>query len=299
MAAQVTSGRIRAIVGIVLAFGFIFQCQQALSERNTAQQASPSPKNAPDPGMAYAAPVREVPAVTLTPEQLAAQDPIAFFEAAIEQYDRSVRDYTCTFTKQELIGDEMSEEQVMRAMFREKPYSVRLEWIKNPDKANRVLYVADRWVEDGKQMAVVEPGAIARLFVSYVMRPIHGPDAAKSSRRSIDQFGVRNSMVLTVKYAKIAKARGVLEKFEFVGNGKVAGRDTLIFERRLPYTGERGAWPDRTLIVHLDKEHRLPTLCEAYADVERNQLLGRYQFTDIQINPNLADSVFTTHGMGL
>src|SRR5690606_481358 len=137
------------------------------------------------------------------------------------------------------------------------------------DKCSRVLYVADKWIKDGQQMAVVEPGAIARLFVSYVMRPIHGADAAKSSRRTIDQFGLRSSMDLTLKYAKIAKERDVLGKFAYVGTGKVAGRDTLVFERHLPYTGENGAWPDRVLIVHLDRELRVPALCEAYADDAR------------------------------
>lgn len=231
-------------------------------------------------------------------EERAVRDPIQFFEDAIAHYDRTVRDYTCTFTKQERINGRLGTEQVTNAMFREKPFSVRMEWVKNADKCDRVLYVADRWIENNQQMAVVEPGAVARLFVSYVMRPIHGKDAMKSSRRTIDQFGLRNALVLAAKYAKLSKDQGILD-FKYKGKGEVEGRETLVFERRLPYTGDGCEWPDRTLIIHLDKEMLIPTLCLCYADEQQQVLLGKYMTTDIRLNPSLPDSVFTKEGMGL
>lgn len=229
---------------------------------------------------------------------MAEADPIGFFQFALDRYDRSVRDYTCTFAKQELVRGKMSAEQVMNAMFREKPFSVRLEWVKNRDKCSRVLYVADRWVKDRAQMAVVEPGPIARLFVPYVMRAIDGRDAKKSSRRTINQFGLRNSLLLTLKYALLAREQGILD-FTYQGTGRVDGRETLAFERRLPYTDEQGLWPDRVLVVHVDRELLLPTLCECYADDDKQVLLGRYKNSNIQLNVNLPDSVFTKAGMGL
>lgn len=296
---QLTNGRIRIVVGLALLLGFFSQVQHALSERGV--EASPTPAAAPakpDPAQALASPVRSTLAHLPTIEDQASHDPYVFLQESLQDYDRRVRDYTCTFTKTEYLAGELSDEQVMRAMFREKPFSVRLEWLKNADKANRVLYVADKWMEDGNQMAVVEPGAIARFFVSYVMRPIHGADAQKASRRTIDQFGMRNSLALTLKFATLAKAQNKL-RLEYVGKGKVDNRDTLVFERRLPYTGEDCGWPDRTLVVNLDREYRLPTLCESYADDEKKNLLGRYMISNVKLNANLPDSVFTKEGMGL
>ncbi|GMV97024.1 MAG: hypothetical protein AMXMBFR83_13830 [Phycisphaerae bacterium] len=247
--------------------------------------------------MAYAAPAQPAPGESL--EALAARDPLGFLQMALDRYDRSVRDYTCTFTKQELIGGKLSSEQVMEAYFREKPYSVRLDWIKNADKCRRVLYVEDRWVEDGRQMAVVEPaGAIAQLFVSHVMRPINGDDARKSSRRTLDQFGLRNSLLLSLKYAKLAQEKRVLD-FSFRGTGEVDQRPTLIFERRLPYEKEGGLWPDRVLVIHLDREWLIPLLCVSYSDDDKKALLGRYHISNLKLNANLADTVFTKEGMGL
>jgi hypothetical protein len=248
--------------------------------------------------VAYAAPSPDLREVQVPLEVIAAKDPMVFLQNAMDHYDRSVRDYTCTFTKQELIHGEMSSEQMMNAMLREKPFSVRLEWIKNADKAARVLYVADRWVKDGEPMAVVEPGAIARLFVPYVMRPVHGVDATKSSRKTIDQFGMRNALTLTMKYCLMAREKGILN-LKYMGNGKVDNRETLVFERRLPYKGEGGEWPDRVLVVHIDKQYLLPTLCTAYADDDKKVLLGRYMSTGVKLNVNLSDSVFTKEGMGL
>ncbi len=300
MTIRLTGGRLRAMLGIGLAAGLVMQWGRAYEARQGASAAPARTAAArPQPGQAIAAMTPPAPSGAVDLEALAAADPIGFFEMALDRYDRSVRDYTCTFSKQELVGNRLTEEQVIRAMFCEKPFSVRFEWVKNEDKCSRVLYVADRWVKDNQQMAVVEPGAIARLFVPYVMRPIHGRDAQKSSRRTIDQFGFRNSLSLILKYCKLAREQGVLEAFTCLGKDRVEGRETLVFERRLPYTGEDGFWPDRVLVVHIDRETLLPILCTAYADDARQVLLGRYMMTDVKLNPNLPDSVFTMQGMGL
>lgn len=292
------SRRVRVLVGVVLLAALAFECQRVLTGGGDTVRtvAVEGPRRGSN--VALAAPSPELARKIPTAEELAAEDPIGFLQRALDQYDRSVRDYTCTFTKQELVNGRMTEEQVMKAYFRERPFSVRLEWIQNMDKAARVLYVADRWVKDGKQLAVVEPGAIARLFVSHVMREIDGKDAQKSSRRTIDQFGLRNSLALTIKYARMGIEKGV-GTLVYAGNGSVNERETLVFERRLPYTAEGGEWPDRLLVVHLDKELLLPTLCTAYADDARQVLLGKYMSTDVKINANLDDEVFTKQGMGI
>jgi hypothetical protein len=297
---HVSSSRIEVLIGLVLLAGLVAQVQRAVTAREGKIETAasvPEPVR-PSPGAAFAAVAPSEAGQGETLEALAARDPLGVIQLAMDRYDHSVRDYTCTFSKQERIGGELTKEQVISAYFREKPLSVRLEWKKNSDKITRALYVVDRWVEKGQQMAVVEPaGAIAQLFVAYVMRPINGEDAKKNSRRTIDQFGLRNSLTLTFKFAKLAQEKRILD-FSYKGNSRVDGRTTLVFERRLPYTGEDGPWPDRVLVVHLDRELLVPVLCIAYADDDRKVLLGRYQCTHIKLNANLPDSVFTKEGMG-
>ncbi len=291
--------RVWAIVGILLSVGLSTLATEAASESATSagdQQAAQAP-NPTDKMLAST--FREMPVpLRLNPEQLAEDDPIGFFEMILARYERHVRDYTCLFTKQELVNGKMTTRQVMKAYFREDPYSVRLEWIRNRDRASRVLYVRNAWIDKGQQMAVVEPGPIARLFISHVMRPIHGADAMRTSRRTIDQFGFRNNILLILKYCAPARERGLLE-FTYQGVRVVDGRSTLLFERRLPYTGERCEWPDRVLEVYVDRQLLVPTLCIAYADDAKRQLLGHYEYSDIKMNANLSESVFTKKGMGV
>ncbi|HPD30024.1 MAG TPA: DUF1571 domain-containing protein [Phycisphaerae bacterium] len=289
---------IKIIIGLIVLAGVLVHVREPWARKtqpaaDASESATSSQRNA-----AFAALVPLHAHLGESIEERAARDPIHFFEDAVEYYDSAVRDYTCVFTKQERIGGKLGPEQVTNAMFREKPFSVRLEWTRNADKCDRVLYVADRWVENNQQMAVVEPGAVARLFVSHVMRPIHGKDAMRSSRRTIDQFGLRNTLCLALKYAKLSREHGTLD-FKYRGKSQVDGRETLLFERRLPYTGEGGEWPDRLLLIHLDKEMLVPTLCLCYADDEQQVLLGKYMTTNIKLNVNLPDSVFTKEGMGL
>ena len=293
---QVSKRRIRVLLCLVLAAGFAIQCQRSLSNRNAEMVAAPAVK--PTAHQAFASPAAEPPVPANTVESRAAKDPVAFFESLLDNYDRGIRDYTCTFSKQERLGNTLGAMQVIEAMYRERPVSVRFKWVKNQDKCARVLYVANQWMQDGNEMAVVEPGAIARLIVPYVMRPIHGEDAKRSSRRTIDQFGFRNSLALTLKYAKLSRDQGVLD-FQYKGTSQVDGRETLVFERHLPFTGDENVWPDRALVVHIDKEYLLPTLCQSYADDEKTVLLGHYQMSDIKLNVNLPESTFTKEGMGL
>lgn len=296
---SLTKKRLRGLVGLILAVGLLFQCYQAFLQQSdlVPQTRVVGPAKSPS-NVAYAMPTADTPRQAATMEDLAAENPLRFFKLLLDRYDQRVRDYTCTFIKQELVCGELTAEQVIAVQFREKPFSVLFKWVKNEDKCSRVLYVEDRWVKDGKQMALVEPGAIARLFVPYVMRQIDGKDAYKSSRRTINQFGLRNSLALVIHYCELAQSRGILD-FDYMGNGEVDGRPTLVFERHLPYTGEDCEWPDRVLVVHIDKEMQMPILCVAYADDAKTQLLGKYLTTDIKLNVNLPDSVFTKEGMGL
>ena len=180
-----TARKLRAAVGVLLVIGFCVQCRQ-LSAGKSPQSKAPALK--PNPSAAYA--TIEGPAPVGDPYGLMVRsDPLGLLRIAQERYDRTVHDYVCTFSKQELLGGRLTAEQVTRVKFREKPLSVNMLWIKNADKAQRAIYVEGKWTgRNGEKLSVVEPaGVIARVFVDDVMRPIDGPDAKKTARRRIDQ----------------------------------------------------------------------------------------------------------------
>jgi hypothetical protein len=241
--------------------------------------------------------VRLEPAAGDSFAALARHDPVRALRAGLARYEARVSDYTCTFVKQERVDGRLLPEQEMQVRFREKPFSVNMLWTRNADKAKRIVYVEGQWTgKHGERLAAVEPaGSIARLFVANVFRPIDGNEARAAGRKTIDQFGFANTLRRILKFCDLAAKRKELD-IKYVGEGSLAGRPTYMFERRLPYTDDHGLYPDRLLIIHVDKEYLLPTSCASYADEGKTELLGRYILRNVQFNVGLTDSDFARKG---
>ncbi len=295
---RMAGGRIRVVLGVGLTLAFLSQSRNLMSILNP-------PTRAPGLGATPAVAKLDVAAVTADREvvsaieRMAREAPLEILREAQRRYREEVIDYTCTFSKQENLDGKLSKVQTIDVKFREKLQSVYMHWAKNPGKARRVIYVKDRWTKNGEPQALCEPeGAIARVIVRSILRPIHGAEAKAASRRTIDQFGFANALDLIIKYSLIARERNEL-KLAFVGTGNVDGRPTYVYERRLPYAGEGGEWPDRVLVYHLDTETLLPLSCASYADDAKQQLLGRYEYTDVKLNIGLTEADFDgkTYGM--
>ncbi|MCK4659654.1 MAG: DUF1571 domain-containing protein [Phycisphaerae bacterium] len=275
--------RMRTVVGLILCLAFVVQCHQV--SRSSVVSTVPVD-------------VEIVPTAVLITEsmssleRLAHEDPLAFFEFCLEQYNRNIHDYHVTFTKQELVGNKLTAEQVTEVRFKESPFCVDMVWTENAGRAGRVLYVeGDRVDKKGNKLALIKPSGILGGIGIKVWRAIHGRDAKREARRTIDQFGFKNTLNLIVLYSHKANAEGKLS-LEFVGNGMIDGRPTYVFERRLPYTGQEEPYPDRLLVVHMDKEWLLPVGCFSYADDDGAELLGRYLLTRAEFNVGYAAADF-------
>ncbi|MFO0972604.1 MAG: DUF1571 domain-containing protein [Phycisphaerae bacterium] len=232
------------------------------------------------------------------------RDPLAALEQARADHLRDVRDYNCTFVKQELLPGGMSAEQVIAVNFRQEPYSVVMHWLKNPGKAERVIYVKGRWTDAGqsdpalREQAMCQPGAIARLIVKSLKQPIRGSLAQQSSRRCIDEFGFARGLDLLITYCRMARDRGELD-LRYVGTSEIDGRPTWVVERRLPYAGPEGRYPDRIAVVHIDQQWRVPVSVHCFADDARTLLLGRYDYADVVMGVGHGENVFDPKSYGM
>lgn len=273
----------RVLVGLVLCSAFVVQCHQV----------SRSPAVSVVPVSVEIVPTAAIITDSMSePERLARHDTLAFLRFCLDNYERNIHDYRVTFTKQELVGNKLTAEQVTEVRFRESPYSVDMVWKRNAARAGRVLYVEGARVDKkGNELAYIKPSGILGGIGIKVWRAIHGRDAELEARRTIDQFGFKNSLGLIIKYSELAKVEGKLD-LEYVGDGMIDGRPTYVIERRLPYTGEEQPYPDRLLIVHIDKEWFLPTGCFSYSDDDGEDLLGRYLLTGVEFNIGYEDADF-------
>src|SRR5262245_39607068 len=99
-------------------------------------------------------------------EKLIRHDPLAALVEARTIHVREVSDYECIMVKQELLPSGMSEEQEIRVKFRQQPYSVYMEWLRNPGLAVRALFVQGRWTDpqaklpEERDLAVAQPGKV-------------------------------------------------------------------------------------------------------------------------------------------
>jgi len=221
---------------------------------------------------------------------LAQTNPMGFLELALRNYQSNIRDYTCTFVKQELVRGSLTSEQEISVKFREGPFAVFMQWVKNPTMVDKVLYVKDR----NDNQAMVKPAGFLGWFVrSHVNRPVNSPDATKVSRRRLDQFGFENTLKMILEVNKKARENGDLI-FEYKGTSELEGRKTYSFERRLP---DKANYPDQHMIVHIDQEWLVPVGTFCYDG--RDRLLGKYMYRDVKLNVGLPFKDFTAQACGL
>lgn len=284
---------IGAIVGLGLTTFFAFYCLRATDShlpimRHASVLAIGTPGNA-EP---FEAVLRD--------------DPLAAMIRARAEHRRQVADYECVMVKQELLPSGMSEEQEIAVKFRREPYSVYMNWLRNPGMATRVIYVRGKWTNpraknpDERELAVAQPGVIARIFIKSVKRPIHGKLARASSRRFIDDFGFERTYDRLIQVCEMGRAKGQLS-LEFMGTTIFDGRPVWVIRRVLPYTGEDGQYPDRTAEILIDQEYHVPVAIYCYADDEMKSVnvLAKYEYRGIRMQIGLTDKDFdpATYGM--
>jgi hypothetical protein len=225
-------------------------------------------------------------------EKLAKTDPVAFLERVVDKYDKEVRSFRCTLEKQERVKGKLFPREVIDCRFREKPFSVRMDW-KEEDRGERlkrgltdptaVLYVEG---ENGGKL-------LARALGLVVPRDPTGSQAKASSRYPITEFGIQIGTKRTLASWKAAKEKGEL-KVEFKGVTKLKElNDRPAWElRRTGYQAEdEGGVAETASTFYFDVENWLQV--GSYLTGEEGKLVAYYYFRDLELNVDLPDALFT------
>ncbi len=225
-------------------------------------------------------------------DELAKSNSLEFLRTCQQHYLDNVRDYRCKFNMREGAGGGLGEQQVIAVKFRENPYSVDMTWLENPAGAKRISYVQDRWVKDGRQLALVVPSGFGGIVVPGGLKlDIHGNEFQKSSSRSVDQFGFRKTLERAIRLCEEARGDPAFS-LKYAGRGDYEGRAQYILERRLPYSAGGETFPDRLAIFFIDAEWLTPTAVWSYADEQKQRALGEFITTDVEFNVGLTDADF-------
>ena len=226
-------------------------------------------------------------------ERLARTDPIAFLQKCLLRYDREVKGYRCTLQKQERIDGKLKGTEEIDVQFREKPFSVRLDWRSGAGLAQRSLYVKGR----SNDQVLVLPTILPRV-VGVVERDPEGKQARQSGRYPLTEFGIKIGTQRALAAWEAARKRGTL-RVEYLG------------EKRVKETGDRLCWvlrrtgyekpegdgftPAKEGITqstfYFDKETWLQV--GSVLKGEENRLIGSYYFRDVKLNPEFKPGTFT------
>ena len=195
---------LRRVVGILAAFlllvgigaGSDKQSQVKITPASLTHQRNTIPHG----------PFGSAPEVIVNPDritELAKNDHIALLKWSLETYRKRVIDYTATFNKQERLKGKLKKTEQISVMFKDKPFSVYMNWQKNAGSANKLLYVEG----SNNNKMIVHPTGLF-FWIKSVKKDPCGKEAKKASRRTCDQFGFRRSMKSLLEVYELAQKRG-------------------------------------------------------------------------------------------
>ena len=232
--------------------------------------------------------------------KLAETDHIRLLKQALAKYEeQKISNYTCTLEKQEFIQGSMKKVQVVSVKFMEKPFSLFMEWKKNPPLGDRFVYVEGRYSDKNNrsQMLVRPKGIFSLLAGKSVLRLPDCKDAMKNTLKPCTEFGFNSALNALQKYYLLAEQNNVLN-IASGGGIEIGGRKcvVLIREIRTESAGDEG-YPAKITEVCLDVETLLPLRIVGY-DWD-NRMFCTYEFRDVKINPGLTEKDFTPEACGI
>lgn len=240
-------------------------------------------------------------------ESLLTTDPVAALRAARDRYAAEATGVRMVMHKQERLGGVLQPPEVVDVLVRETPYAVRMIWRSGSRRVlgtavEGTLYAAG---ENGGRMTVWRPTALASFLRYYDLSPTDAP-ARSASRYSLTEAGLGHTLNRTLAAWGRARERdrGTIAYLGCRPVLDLAGRPCHVLRRTCtPPEGDRflTADPDpsgdpfATATIYLDPE----TWLQVGAELRRadGELVGRYLFRDVQLNPTFTATDFTREAL--
>jgi len=201
--------------------------------------------------------------------------------------------YTATFFKQERLGDELGDGQVIEVKLRHAPFSVYMRWMVG-DRGREVLYIDG---ENNGDMIAHPGGWKGRMLPAIKLNP-RGSIAMSESRHPVTHIGLRELARHGIEICKHnLKHVDTLSCFLLAHQA---------FDNRPCYLvvlehSSRTASPEyRKLVVYIDHKLSVPVAVRNYGwskdtqsdltaeQLDQATLIENYAYSDIQIRPRLA-----------
>jgi hypothetical protein len=192
-----------------------------------------------------------------------------------------VNDYTANFLKRERVKGELLPEENILLKFK-KPFMVYMKWQEGPHEGREALYVQGMY--DNK--VVGHEGG----FISFITLKMDskGGTAMKGNRHPITDVGIGRLIGIIMENLRRGEKEGEA-KLTFAGGESVFDREAYHIIGDLPPEEEKGYYCKR-IEVWVDKGLGLPVKLIIYG--WKDEVLERYGYKDLKLNPGLPDSEF-------
>jgi len=197
-----------------------------------------------------------------------------------QAYSR-VDHYTTTFLLKERVDRELGPNQWLMLKFK-KPLKIYMRWLKGKHENRQALYPAG---VDGNELWVRLPLLVGAVTVSLDPQ---SPRARKDSRHAITDVGIGRLVDLITENTSRGLQRGELT-IEDSGQRTAFDRPAQRYILHFPADPGKGYYC-MTAIIDVDHEYRLPIYAEIFD--WHGQLIERYGYIDIRLNPGLTDADF-------
>jgi hypothetical protein len=199
------------------------------------------------------------------------------------------RDYTCTFTRQELVKGALSAEQVAEMKVRTAPVGVYVRFARPDAVAGmEVAYTATR----KNQKVQYRPAGLAGAKGSKTI-DLDDSKFLAENRHPVTDWTM--SAVIDRVAAATAREKTLNNPVEvYTGDFQFAGRNVTRYEilTRRPHAFRYA----HRVLVYVDKETKLPLRYEAYGEPKAGATVGdlfeAYSFSDVKTNAGLGENAF-------
>jgi hypothetical protein len=200
-----------------------------------------------------------------------------------------VRDYTCTFTRQELVKGTLTGEQVAEMKVRTSPAAVYVRFAKPDDIAGtEVAYTAAR-----KNLKMRYRAAGTAGTKGFLTLDTDDAKFLEKNRHPVTEWTM--AALLDRVSAAVAREKTLNNPVEvYTGEYQFAGRNVVRYEilTRRPHAFRYA----HRMLVYVDKETKLPVRFEAYDQPKSGATVGdlmeAYSFSDVKTNLGLGENAF-------
>jgi outer membrane lipoprotein-sorting protein len=201
-------------------------------------------------------------------------------EGMKQAYGR-VDHYTATFLLQERVDRELGPNQWLMLKFK-KPLKIYLRWLKGKHEGRQALYPAG---VDGNELWVRLPLLVGAVTVSLDPQ---SPSGRKGSRHAITDVGIGKLLDVITENTSRGMQRGELT-IEDSGQRTTFDRPAQRYILHFPADPAKGYYC-MTALIDVDREYQLPVYAEIFDWY--GQLIERYGYLDVRLNPGLTDTDF-------